>query len=174
MPEKEEQVVASILERYPYLSDHLHISRRQRIYADPLPRREFEEVFDYLTSEGGFYTLKLIIGVDDGDDLGILYPLTNGDKILLLMKQRVPKANPVIRSVYSRFPSILWYEREIVDLFGVIVEELPPGPTYPLPDGWPAGNYPLRKEWKVEYFDKKTMTYNPPQSKENEATDKEV
>ena len=90
-----------------------------------------------------------------------------------MLKQSAPKANPVIKSVCSTFPNALWHERELVDLFGAVVEELPPGLTYPLPDGWPAGNYPLRKEWKVEYFDRETMTYNPPAGDEDKQAQSE-
>jgi Ni,Fe-hydrogenase III component G len=83
------------------------------------------------------------------------------------LKQSAPKILPVIRTVTDVFPAALWHERELVDLFGAVIVDLPPGPTYPLPDGWPEGNYPLRKEWKVEYFDKNTMTYNPSRKEES-------
>ena len=169
--ELEDKVVETIIERFPSLEEHCKIQRKQRIIVDALTRKNFEQVFAFLTQEAGFTTFHLIIGVDDGDDLGFVYVLSNADNIILLLKQSVPKANPVIKSVCSTFPNALWHERELVDLFGAVVEELPPGPTYPLPDGWPAGNYPLRKEWKVEYFDQSTMTYNPPQ--EEEKTDEE-
>ena len=161
--ELEEKVVKAIIERFPSLEGHVKIQRRQRIIVDSLVRKNFEQVFAFLTKEAGFTTFHLIIGVDDGDDLGFVYILSNADNIILMLKQSAPKSNPVIASVCDTFPNALWHERELVDLFGAVVENLPPGPTYPLPDGWPAGNYPLRKEWKVEYFDRETMTYNPPQ-----------
>ena len=162
--ELEEKVVKTIVERFPSLEEHIKVQRRQRIIIDSLVRKNFEQVFAFLTQEVGFTTFHLIIGVD----LGFVYILSNADNIILMLKQSAPKSNPVIESVCDTFPNALWHERELVDLFGAVVENLPPGPTYPLPDGWPAGNYPLRKEWKVEYFDRETMTYNPPQEDANE------
>lgn len=160
----EKKALATILEKFPFLEGKIDVQRRQRIISQAFERPLFEEVFDFATTDGGFHTFHLVIGVDDGDNLGFLYVLSNEDKVILLLKQSAPKSNPTIKSVCSVFPNALWHERELVDLFGAIVEELPEGPTYPLPDGWPAGNYPLRKEWKVEYFDKINMTYNPPET----------
>ncbi len=167
--EAEERIIAAILERFPFLDEHIKVQRKRRIVADPLSRKNFEQVLDYLINEKLFTKMHLVIGVDDGEDLGFIYILSNADKVTILLKQSAPKDAPLIKSVCATFPSMLWYERELVDLFGAIVEELPPGPTYPLPDGWPAGNYPMRKEWQVEYFDKETMTYNPPTEKPAEA-----
>ena len=45
---------------------------------------------------------------------------------------------------------------------GINVSGLPDGPSYPLPDCWPEGQYPLRKEWNPAYFNKQTMAYEPP------------
>ncbi len=168
---EENKVRQLILERFPVLETHLHIQRKARMFLDPLSHRDFEKVFRFLTMEGGFDSFHLIVGVDDGEYLGFHYILSNTDHILLTVKQRVPKARPIIKSICDRFPNALWHERELVDLFGAIIENLPPGPSYPLPDGWPAGNYPLRKEWKPEYFDCETMTYHEPQVPEAPGAD---
>ncbi|MDO4581041.1 MAG: NADH-quinone oxidoreductase subunit C [Bacillota bacterium] len=163
---RERAAIAPFFEPFPILEGKLKIQRQQRIFCDPLPRKQFEQVFAFAHQQAGFTTFHIVIGVDGGDDLIFVYILSNADKIVLLLKQSVPKSKPVISSVCGVFPNALWHERELVDLFGAVVEDLPPGPSYPLPDGWPAGNYPLRKEWKVEYFDKVNMTYDPPQREE--------
>lgn len=158
----EQKVVDTVLQRFPVLEGRIRVQRRQRVIMDPLVRRDFEKVFAFLTNEAGFHNFHLVIGVDDDPNLGFIYAISNEDNVVLLVKQKAPKNDPVIKSVNSRFENSLWHERELVDLFGAVVEGLPDGPTYPLPDGWPEGNYPLRKEWKVEYFNKETMTYEPP------------
>ena len=158
----EEKVIENILIRFPFLETKLMSPRPGRIVSPPLMREHFDQVFPFVVLEAGFKRFHLVIGVDDGEDLGFVYVLSNEDNIMLLLKQKAPKSAPQIKSVTDIFPNALWNERELVDLFGAVVEGLPDGPSYPLPDGWPEGNYPLRKEWQVEYFDRETMTYNPP------------
>lgn len=116
--ELEEKIVKTIVERFPSLEEHIKVQRRQRIIIDSLVRKNFEQVFAFLTQEAGFTTFHLIIGVDDGDDLGFVYILSNADNIILMLKQSAPKSNPVIESVCNTFPNALWHERELVDLFG--------------------------------------------------------
>lgn len=158
----EDIIIAKILIRFPFLENKLVNPRPRRIVSPSLTREHFEEVFSFVAKEAAFDRFHLVIGVDDGEDLGFVYVLSNRENIILLLKQKAPKSAPVITSVTETFPNALWHERELVDLFGAVVEGLPEGPSYPLPDGWPTGNYPLRKEWKVEYFDRENMTYNPP------------
>ena len=40
-------------------------------------------------------------------------------------------------------------------MLGIKVEGLVPGRRYPLPDDWPKGQYPLRKDWDQSVLDKK-------------------
>jgi Ni,Fe-hydrogenase III component G len=161
----EEKIIENILIKFPFLETKLISPHTGRIVSPPLMREHFEQAFCFIVQKAGFNRFHLVIGVDDGEDLGFVYVLSNEDNILLLLKQKAPKIAPQIKSITDIFPNALWYERELVDLFGVVVEGLPDGPSYPLPDGWPKGNYPLRKEWCVEYFNRETMTYNPPAEK---------
>ncbi|MCL1975229.1 MAG: NADH-quinone oxidoreductase subunit C [Firmicutes bacterium] len=160
---KEESIIEEMLVKFPFLENKLVCPREGRIVSPSLMREHFEQFFSFAVQECGFSRFHLVIGVDDGDDLGFVYVLSNKDNILLLLKQQAPKSAPYIKSITAVFPNALWHERELVDLFGAVLEDLPPGPTYPLPNGWPVGNYPMRKEWKVEYFDRENLTYNPPE-----------
>ncbi len=157
----EQEIVDALCEKFDFLKDNISVQMEKRIFTSPLPRDEFEQVIRYLHDEMAFSACH-VVGTDDGEDLGFIYLLTNEDHILLALKEKAPKSNPVIRSMTDIYPSVLLYERELVDLFGAVVEGLPEGPSYPLPDGWPKGSYPMRKDWNPKYFDKNTMTYNPP------------
>ena len=162
LQKNEESIIDNLLIKFPFLENKILSPCAGRIVSPPLMREHFEQIFCFAAQEGGFTRFHLVIGVDDGDDLGFIYVLSNEDNILLLLKQQAPKSAPQIKSICAVFPNALWHERELVDLFGAQIENLPEGPTYPLPNGWPAGNYPMRKEWNVEYFDRENLTYNPP------------
>ena len=160
---KEDKVIEQMLVRFPFMENKLFSPRSGRVITPPLRCNHFEDAFEFVTTDVGFDTLHQIIGIDNGADLGFIYILSNPDQIVLLLKLIVPKSNPEINSVTARFPNALLYEQELANLWGAIIKNLPEAnSTYPLTADWPPGNYPLRKEWKVEYFNPQTQTYNPP------------
>ncbi len=75
------------------------------------------------------------------------------DDLMIICAQDLPRYLSGARTITDIFPSAVMYEREIADLFGIKVEGIPPGNRYPLPDNWPDGNYPLRKDWKPEMLE---------------------
>ncbi len=101
-----------------------------------------------------FSILCTITGLDLGDKLGVIYHLARVDGTVLNLSTSVSKEEPVIQSVTPYFPAADAYEREMVDLLGMQVQGLPPGYRYPLPDGWPEGQYPLRKDWNAGMLEK--------------------
>jgi len=62
----------------------------------------------------------------------------------------------VIKTITDIFPPADIYERELEDLLGAKVDGLGDGKRYPLPDDWPKGEYPLRKDWKAANKKKET------------------
>ena len=68
------------------------------------------------------------------------------DKILFSIIVQLPADNPKVDSISDIVPGANWAEREIRDMFGIE----PVGHPYPkrliLPDGWPEGLHPLRKD----------------------------
>jgi Ni,Fe-hydrogenase III component G len=97
-----------------------------------------------------FSILCAMTGLDLGATLGVIYHLARPSGIVLNLATAVPKEKPVLQSVTARFPAAACYERELADLLGFQVQGVPEGPRYPLPDSWPAGQYPLRKDWKPD------------------------
>jgi membrane-bound hydrogenase subunit beta len=145
--EREEGIVGALVDCFPFLEGHIVLQRERRIWAElELPR--FREVFDRAVDGLGFCIMCIITGLDEGEQLGFLYHIADESGTILCLHTRAPKSDPRISSVSDRFPSAHIYERELVDLFGAVVEGLPSGHRYPLPDDWPEGQYPLRKDWK--------------------------
>lgn len=156
---EEESIKQRLTEKFGYLSDRVTVQRARRLFAD-VPLVNFDEIFGYAADVLGFSILVTITGLDEGATLGFIYHLAREDGIVLNLYTNAPKDKPVIRSITGRFAVADAYERELVDLFGAQVTGLAEGDRYPLPDGWPAGQYPLRKDWKADVLDKKEEKKN--------------
>ena len=96
--------------------------------------------------------LSAITGVDrpaeEGDDgaVEVLYHIAE-DAAILTLRVSLPYKNPVIDSVCGLIPSATLYERELIEMFGVTINNTPNTEHLLLPDGWPEGVYPLRKSF---------------------------
>ena len=155
----EENISHELIEKFDCLKDKVRIQRKRRLYAHA-PSANFSDIFDYVVKKMNFSILAAITGLDEGATLGIIYHLARIDGIVLNLSTSVPKEKPSLKTVTAYFPAADVYEREIVDLLGFQIEGLPPGDRYPLTDNWPAGQFPLRKDWKAEMLDKKEVAKN--------------
>ena len=62
------------------------------------------------------------------------------------VRAEVDPAKMTFPSVTPFVPACVWGERELRDMFGLIPEGLPDRRRLVLPDDWPSGLYPLRKD----------------------------
>jgi membrane-bound hydrogenase subunit beta len=135
--------------RFPFLAGKVRVQRARRLWVE-VEQDRFVGVFGALYHEMGFTMLPSMTGLDLGEHLGLIYHLARPAGMVLNLQTRVPKDRPVLQTVTATFPAADAYEREVCDLLGFQVQGLAEGPRYPLPDNWPAGQFPLRKDWSKE------------------------
>lgn len=146
---KEEDIRADLTSKFSYLEGKIIIPRPKRIFLELSPDN-LAPVLSYAAEKLEFPHLCTITGLDEQDKLSFIYHLAQDRGILLNIKISVPRDNPVLKTITPYFPGAEIYERELVDLFGAKVVGLPEGNRYPLTDDWPAGQFPLRKDWKPD------------------------
>ncbi|MFA5271972.1 MAG: NADH-quinone oxidoreductase subunit C [Candidatus Omnitrophota bacterium] len=143
----EENIQQKLIAKFNYLDGKIKIPRVRRISAE-VSQSNFFDVFGFLVQELKFTHLCAITGLDEGQFLSFIYHITTENGIVINLKTSVPKENSIIKTVMPYFPCAEVYEREVIDLLGAVVDSLPPGGRYPLPDNWPRNEFPLRKDWK--------------------------
>jgi membrane-bound hydrogenase subunit beta len=146
---EEELIQKQIADRFDFLKDSVSVRRPRRISVEAGVERS-REVLEYLHGEAGFIFLATITALDLRDRFQVIYHLSRDGRIMLDLKINVPRENPVIRTVTRLFPNAEIYEREMTDLYGIDVTMLGKGNRYPLPDNWPPGEFPMRKDWRRE------------------------
>jgi len=146
----ENQLSEKLLEAFPFLADKITIQRIRRVWAT-VPMTELHAVLILAKEQLGFDQLCTITGTDEGTELGLLYHLACDNGIVLTLVTTAPKDGPGPETVTPYFPLAELYEREVIDLLGARIGGLPEGNRYPLPDAWPEGQYPLRKDWKPAF-----------------------
>jgi Ni,Fe-hydrogenase III component G len=143
---REESIQKFLVTKFPFLEGKTRLQRARRVYAD-VDYSDFRQVLEYAVKELDFVFLCTMTGLDEGENFSLIYHLTRQDGVILSISTRIPKNKPVLKTITDIFKGCEIYEREVVDLLGIQVEGLPPGKRYPLPDDWPEGQYPLRKDW---------------------------
>lgn len=121
---------------------------RRRIFVT-VDRANLAAVMTTLRDRLGFIYIATISGVDAGEAYEILYHMADAHGNVNI-RTRVPKADGHVTSITPIIPGAIFYERELQDMFGLVVDGLPDPRPLIMPDDWPAGNYPLRKDWKFE------------------------
>lgn len=91
--------------------------------------------------------LSTITGVDTRAGVELLYHLAaDNEARVITVRTLVQKPELEMSSVTPEIPAAEWIEREIAEMLGVKFTGHPNMATLLLPDDWPAGVYPLRKQ----------------------------
>jgi len=112
---------------------------------------------DALLRVAGFVYNKLKLrfpiatGLDTGKEFEIIYHFSDDKKTgaMINLKVKLPRNKPIVESLCQVFPGAEWIEREIHELLGIDFKNHPNLIPLLLPEDWPKGKYPLRKDFKL-------------------------
>jgi Ni,Fe-hydrogenase III component G len=99
--------------------------------------------------------LSAIVCLDlgpDANEMEVLYHFCPGDAIIAL-RVRVPRDGAALPSLCEVVPGAEVFERELHEMFGIEMTGLHTPDRLYLPDDWPEGVYPMRKD-----FDPKVLS----------------
>ena len=92
----------------------------------------------------GIRHLTTIVGEDMRDHFLLSYIMSGEVVVVLLVK--VDREKPEVPTLSSLIAGAAVYERELHDLLGIVPVGHPDLRRQVLPEDWPAGVYPLRKD----------------------------
>ncbi|WP_460180275.1 NADH-quinone oxidoreductase subunit D-related protein [Thermodesulfovibrio sp. TK110] len=121
---------------------------------------QIKDVAKLLVMQGARFThLTAIDFINQRNKIELNYFFSLIDeKMNVILKTSLNALEPSISSISEIIPAVIWAERECNDLFGIKFEGHPDPRRLVLPDNWPEGIHPLRKDF----------SYNnkPPESKQ--------
>jgi len=146
MSYSEEEIAKLLTDKFSSVT--VRVQRKHRVWLDS-PREGFIDVLNYVHDELGFLLLCTMTGVDDGDSFRLIYHLSHDCGIVLNAAVHAPRENPVFDTASDIYKGGVLFELEARNLLGLTINGIPEDIRYPLPDSWPQGQYPLRKDWNV-------------------------
>jgi Ni,Fe-hydrogenase III large subunit/Ni,Fe-hydrogenase III component G len=120
-----------------------------QVVLDVVPERAPEVIEQLYYGRGGW--LSVVVGNDErpiNDAYAVYYVLSmeEDDPCYCLVRVEVPRDTGEFYSVSPKVPAVVWGEREVQDLFGLTALGIIDNRNLVLPDDWPQGLYPLRKD----------------------------
>ena len=122
----------------------------------------FQAVASLKSEQWGY--LSAITGLDLGitaDAVEALYHFCSGAAVLTL-RVPLPRHGGVVPSVHTLLPVADFFERELMEMFGVSVTDILDDRHLFLPDDWPDGVYPLLKDFDPQNGKAIPTTQAPP------------
>ncbi|TRO47409.1 hypothetical protein E2P60_03275, partial [Candidatus Bathyarchaeota archaeon] len=105
-----------------------------------------------------------ITGIDLGATLGVFYHIRTSKSGIITIKVEALKEKPQIKTISDLMPGATFDEMEVTDLLGVVFKDHPSPGRIVLPDNWPDGVFPLRKDTKLDKLQFKKTPPNEPES----------
>lgn len=111
----------------------------------------FKNVVKHLMTLQEFPHLAVTSGSDMGKTIELIYHFsmyygTRNQEVSLNIAVEVPKTNPTIETVSDLIPGAVITEREKQEMLGVKIKGIPDNRRVFLPDDFPEGVYPWRKD----------------------------
>ena len=91
-----------------------------------------------------------ISAADNGKSLELIYHLTGPHRMVIALAIDIPRDKPEVPTTSDLLPPAGIYERQIHDLLGITFRGHPSLKRIILNEDWPEGEYPLRKDWKMD------------------------
>jgi len=123
-------------------------TRPHRLFVT-INRDDVLDVVGHLSDKHGLIYISTITGRDAVEHFEVMYHfLLEGT--VITVKAILPKDSPEINSIVEIIPGAFLYEREVNDLLGIFPKGHPNPVRQVLPEDWPEGEYPLRKDWPAK------------------------
>lgn len=144
-----EELLKDLRDRFKERVKKIFDKSRKRVYVDIEPEDIADFVKFIFNEKGARFNTATCVDVPNGFE--ILYHFTvEKAGVVISFRVMLDKENPEIESITPTMKGAEWIEREIHELFGVEFRNHPNLKTLLLPDGWPEGVYPLRRDYKDE------------------------
>jgi len=124
------------------------IPRLRRLFVSISPDA-YKDLARFLVEKAGVGHLSTIVGEDTGKTIDVM-PQFFGRGVEVTLRVSLSREKPTIDTIGDIRAAGYVYEREIHDLLGVEFTGHPNLEKLVLPDEWPEGVYPLRKEFKTK------------------------
>jgi NADH:ubiquinone oxidoreductase subunit C len=122
------------------------VQRARRVYVKVKPGAH-RKAIQYMKDNWGLYHLTTMSGADLGENFEVIFHFFVKD-VVVNLRTEIPRNKPKIDTITDLIPGSTLYEREVHDMFGIDFKGHPNLAKLELPDDWPEGVYPLRKDWK--------------------------
>jgi len=101
----------------------------------------------FMKDHWGLLHVSAVTGRDAGDAFEVLYHFFV-DGVTVTLRVSLPREAPEVPSITELIPGANFYERELYDLLGIRAVGHPGLKRLVLPEDWPDGVFPLRKDWQ--------------------------
>jgi len=142
----EESLVAELNAISGLSGAHVVSARRVEADLDPLKVRD---VFGALQAKRKYFHVSTISGLDNVKNMQVVYHVVLNNVVASLFAT-IDRNNPAIDTVKDIIAGVAAYERELYDMFGITVKGNESTSPLVLPDDWPKGVFPLRKDVKLD------------------------